>query len=157
MDIEDPLAGIWDDMPTNGSVEDELAWFRRLEHVQQVIYSTHYLAAEVYNGGFHQYFHNTTAVNAPEAVENFRKLGLNDVADLVEESMLVFGPEFPRDRETRQVFLDAIPGDEPAEWNPFYLFDEKFYDMLQIPGTPPLHNEDRLTVALKKLVKEVAS
>jgi hypothetical protein len=71
--------------------------------------------------------------------------------------MSVFGPEFPRDRETRQAFLDAIPGDEPAEWNPFFPLDEKFYDMIQIPGAPPLHDEDRLTVALKKLVKEVAS
>ncbi len=157
MDIEDPLAGIWNDMPTTDNGEENLLWFRRLTPVQQVIYSSHYLAAEVYNGGFHQYFHNNTGLNAPEAVESFRELGLNDVADLVKEAMLVFGPEFPRDRELRQAFLDAIPGDEPAEWNPFFLIDEKFYDIIKIPGAPPLHDEDRLSVALKNFVIEVAS
>ncbi len=152
MDIEDPLAGIWNDMPQTDDVDENLAWFHTLAPVQQVIYSTHYLAAEVYNGGFHQYFHNSMGLNAPEAVESFEELGLHDVAELVKEAMLVFGSEFPRDRQRRQVFLDAIPGHEPSEWNPFFLLDERFYDLIKIPGGPPLHDEDRLTVALKNFV-----
>jgi hypothetical protein len=74
MDTEDPLAGIWDDMPATDSVEEKLLWFHRLEPFQQVIYSTHYLSAEVYNGGFHQYFHNSTGINAPEALIIFASL-----------------------------------------------------------------------------------
>ena len=152
MDVEDPLAGMWNEVPPTDDVDENLSWFRGLTPVQQVIFSTHYLSAEVYNGGFHQYFHNGTGLTAPEAVESFRRLGLNDVADLVQEAMLVFGSEFPRHRERRQAFLDSIVGDEPSEWNPFFLIDERFYDIIRIPDTPPLHDEDRLTVALKNFV-----
>lgn len=152
METEDPLAGIWNDLPLTDDVDENLAWYRRLTRVQQVIYSTSNLTAEVYNGGFHQYFDNSSGLNAPEAADNFQELGLDDVADLVKEAMLVFGSDFPRDREARQAFLEAIPGDEPSEWNPFFLLDDRFYEIIKIPGAPPLHDEDRLTVALKNLV-----
>jgi len=152
MDIDDPLEGIWDDFPYTGDFNDELAWYGRLTPIQQVVYSTQLLSAEVHNGGFHQYFDNSSGLTAPEAVESFRQLGLNDIAEPVIEAMSVFGPVFPRERDVRQAFLNAIPGDEPSEWNPFFLLDDQFYDLIKIPGAPPLHDEDRLTIALKNLV-----
>ncbi len=152
MNVDDPLVGIWDDAPTNGASDEELAWFHRLTRVQQVIYSTHYLCAEVYNGGFHQYFHNSTGLTAPEAVEGFQTLGLNDVADLVQEAIDVFGSVFPRERALRQEFLDSIPGDEPSDWNPFFLLDDRFYNIIKIPGAPPLNDEDRYTLAASEFI-----
>ena len=152
MNADDPLAGIWDDARTNGDSAEELAWFHRLPRVQQVIYSTHHLSAEVYNGGFHQYFHNSTGLTAPEAVESFRTLGLNDVADLVQEAIDVFGPVFPRERALRQEFLDSIPGDEPSDWNPFFLLDDRFDNIIMIPGAPPLNDEDRYTLAAREFI-----
>ena len=157
MDFEDPFEGIWDDLPRNEDPEENLAWFRRLNRVQQILYPTHYLCAEVYNGGFHQYFHNSTGLTAPEAVEGFRTLGLNDVADLVEEAMGVFGSVFPRERALRQEFLDSIPGDEPSEWNPFFLLDDWFYDLIKVPGAPSHSDEDRYTSAAKELVSKTMS
>lgn len=157
MNVEDPLAGIWDDLPTSDDSEENLAWFRCLTQVQQVIYSTRYLCNEVYNGGFHQYFHNSTGLNAPEAVESFRILGLNDVADLVQEAIRVFGSEFPRERVRRQEFLDSLPGDEPSEWNPFFLLDDRFYAIIKVPGAPPLIDDDRCTLASDEFVSRAMS
>ena len=151
------LAKVSGDIPTTDEVDKNLAWFRGLTQTQQVVFSTHYLCCEVYNGGFHQYFHNSTGLTAPEAVEGFRVLGLGVLASLVEEAMGVFGSDFPREREVRQQFLDSIQGDEPEQWNPFLLLDDRFYEMIRLPGAPPLSDDDRLSRAIEQLVGSAAS
>ncbi len=152
-----PLEGIWDDLPENDDPGENMAWFRRLSRIQQILYPTHYLCADVYNGGFHQYFSNTTALHAPEAIEGFRELGLNDIADLVQEAVSVFGREFPRERHCREGFLNSIAGSERSEWDPFFHMDDRFYELIKIPGAPPLNDDDRFTVAAKAFVESSAA
>lgn len=143
---DDPLDGIWDTMPVSDDPEEHLLWLKNLTKVQQVLYPTHYLCAEVYNGGFHQYFTNTTGVDAPEAVAGFNELGLSDISAIVKEAIAFFDDPYPRKRALREVVLDSVE-------SPFSALDDKFYSCIAIPGAPPLHEEDRFTLAAKEFVK----
>ena len=148
----DALEPIWNAELPSDDPRRFLDWFETLSRSQKVLFPTHLLCSEVYNGGFHQYFTNTTGLHAPEAVTGFRELGLGDIADLVEKTVSIFGAEFPRERKLRQEFLDSFEGDEPEDWNTFHRFDDLFYERIKIPGTPHLSDEDRFTIAADQYV-----
>ena len=74
-----------------------------------LLYAAHFCQSEVCNGGFHQFFFNSTGVLAPEAAKGFRAIGQNKIAELVENAMLPFGLPYARDREERQSILDGLP------------------------------------------------
>jgi len=100
-----------------------------LEQVSRVprrlgdLFAAHWCQSEVCNGGFHQFFSNTTGVLAPEAMEGFRAMGMTEVAALVEEAMSVLGTPYPRDREARQAVLPPPPR--------FRELDERFFARVQ--------------------------
>jgi hypothetical protein len=50
----------------------------------------YYLNADVQNGGFDQYFHNTAGELVDEAIDGYRALGLGRQADVVERANAVF-------------------------------------------------------------------
>lgn len=85
--------------------------------------------AEVCNGGFDQFFLNSTGVLAPEAVLGFRAIGLPECADLVETAIGKFPPPYPRDRERRDRALNALSGSGPKghEGNLFYDLEDLYY------------------------------
>jgi hypothetical protein len=80
----------------------------------------------VCNGGFDQFFSNSTGVLAPEAVRGFRAIGQNQIADLIESAMSAFGSRYPRDREQRQSLRDAL--DNKA----FDGLDEQFFALIDL-------------------------
>jgi hypothetical protein len=147
-----PLEAIWNEQPISDDPAIFLKWFHGLTELQQVLFPTQWLCNEVYNGGFRQYFSNSTGVHAPEAIQGFRRLGLEDIATLVENAVSVFGNEFPRQRDVREDFLESRSS-ETIEWNPFIDMDEDFYEMIKIPGKPDLYDDDRFTIAAKDLVR----
>jgi hypothetical protein len=147
----DPLMEVWNDQPCADEPEFE-PWFHGLTEIQQILFPTHWVCCEVYNGGFYQYFTNTTGYHALEAVIGFQKLGMDDVAQIVQRAIDVFGSEFPRNRESRESFLLKFDGAERSEWDPFFYLDDEFYEAMKIPGAPPLFDDDRFTIAAKKLV-----
>jgi hypothetical protein len=149
----DPLEIVWYEQPVSEDPAVFLKWFDDLSETQKVLFPTHWLCAEVYNGGFHQYFSNSTGLHAPEAVVGFRALNLDDIADIVERAIAVFGKDYPRDRTTREEFLDAIEGDDISEWNPFFELDDEFYEAIKIPGAPAFYADDRFTIAADDLVR----
>lgn len=147
----DPLESIWNDQPYADDPEfDE--WFAGLTEIQQIAFPTHWLCCEVYNGGFHQYFTNSTGRHAPEAVLGFCNLRLGDIVAIVQMAINVFGPVFPRTKEERETFLATFDGIEESEWNPFHALDGEFYGAIEIPDAPPLLDDDRFTEALKELI-----
>lgn len=148
----DALESVWDDQPY---AEDAgfWDWYRNLTKPQQVLFPTHWLCCEVYNGGFHQYFTNSTGHHAPEAILGFRELGLCDIAEIVEKAVSVFGAEFPRKRNEREDFLAKLEGDNRSEWDPFFHMDDEFYEIIKIPGAPDLYEEDRFTIAAKAYIR----
>lgn len=152
----DPLASIWDQQPYADGPEFT-EWFSRLTKPQQVLFPTHWLCVEVYNGGFHQYFTNSTGHHAPEAILGFRELGLNDIADIVQSAIAVFGEVFPRKRAEREGFLAAFDdGGERPQWDPFYGLDDAFYEAIKILGAREFNEDDRFTCAAKNYVSKVS-
>jgi hypothetical protein len=97
--------------------------------------AAHWCVAEVCNGGFHQFFFNSTGVLAPESVAAFTKIGLPELGELVSAAMDKLGVPYPRDREQRQTALESLGLDgEDDEFDSFSSMDAKFYDLIASEG-----------------------
>jgi hypothetical protein len=92
--------------------------------------AVHWCQSEVCNGGFHQFFSNSTGVLAPEACAGFRAIGLPDLAEVVQKAMDFFPQPFPRERDTRNDLLDRYSHQHPDEWNAFEKLNQRFYELL---------------------------
>jgi hypothetical protein len=88
------------------------------------LFSLHWLHLEVYNGGFWQYFFNSTATSAPEACDGFRAIGMDDVAAVVETAMSKLGTPFPFDKSEREAIVGG-----PRDRMDFNEEDSAFYDL----------------------------
>ncbi len=67
-----------------------------------LLYSLHWLHLEVYNGGFWQYFYNSTGTSYPEASEGFTAIGMKDVASVVDRAAAKLGAPFPFETNRRR-------------------------------------------------------
>lgn len=76
-----------------------------------LLYAAHFCQSEVCNGGFLQFFGNSTGVLAPEAVAGFRAIGQPQVAALIVEAMAPLGSPYERERQRRNEILDSLPDD----------------------------------------------
>jgi hypothetical protein len=94
------------------------------------LFAAHWCVTEVCNGGFHQFFTNSTGVLAPEAEEAFEAIGLPQMASVVRRASAIFGTVYPRDRETRQDALLAYEEGREEDWNPFVLLDDEFFHLV---------------------------
>src|SRR5262249_40500524 len=92
------------------------------------LFASHWCQSEVRNGGFHQFFSNSTGILAPEAAAGFRAIGLEACASLLEEAMKHFGSPYPREREVRSENL------ERDERDPFGPVDDRFLDAIADEG-----------------------
>ncbi len=98
----------WDSINIYDGVEEFLQGFMETPEHAAHLFALHWCASEVCNGGFHQFFFNSTGVLAPEAVAGLKAIGMPQTANVVAEAMASFGEPFPRDREERQDALDAL-------------------------------------------------
>jgi Domain of unknown function (DUF4375) len=87
--------------------------------------------AEVNNGGFDQYFLNTSGNGAALAPESLRLLGLGQVAELVERANAQFPGGPSPDRGTRLEQMDRLPDSARKVWEEL---GDKFYDLDTSPG-----------------------
>lgn len=117
-----PLNRTWDDP------EKFVRKYRRVRPEAGHLYAGHWCQSEVRNGGFHQFFSNTTGLIAPEALEGFRAIGVVEWAEILAEAMKHFGTPYPRDRDKREEFLPMRQRAPREEWDPFYVLDERFYE-----------------------------
>jgi len=131
----DLVEPVW--LPLNELWEDEnafVAQYRRVPAHVGHLYAGHWCQSEVCNGGFHQFFYNTTGLLAPEAVAAFSSVGLQRMADILQRAMDCFGAEYPRSREERNHILSTSPAikDKLGE------LDNAFFDPIK-PGDS--HND----------------
>lgn len=103
--------------------------FERLTVVARHLLAVRWCDSEVCNGGFHQFFSNSTGVLAPEALEGYRAIGLHECAEITQAAIGLFEEPYPRDRDARCEALQAIqlPGESRKQWDPFYGFDDRYY------------------------------
>ncbi len=66
-----------------------------------------WLDAEVNNGGFYQFFSNSTGIVWEDALNGFRLFGLNRLALILEDVLAQWGSDVPFERSARNAHLDA--------------------------------------------------
>jgi hypothetical protein len=110
---------VWGKISTSDRPEVFRRQYRQVRPEVGHLFAAHWCQSEVRNGGFYQFFWNSTGVLAPEAVEGFRAIGLPGCAELLAEAMRYFGVPYPRERVARQTRLSELPGecDSFAELN----------------------------------------
>ncbi len=91
--------------------------------------AVHWCDSEICNGGFHQFFYNSTGILAPEAVEGFQAMRLESIANVVKEAMLRLGEPYARDREERWEGLARLESDGYLNENSkaFQELDDRYY------------------------------
>lgn len=90
---------------------------------QRVFYLNQSLEREVNNGGFHQFFFNSSGDHADETVGALDSIGALRTAELLREAISQFpAGKVPRDPDERQVLMvDSLSN------GAFEDLDEKFY------------------------------
>lgn len=76
-----------------------------LNEKQRTFYITYTLEGEVNNGGFWQFFFNSSGDMANEAVSAFEKIGANKTAEICKKAVSVYGDSVPQNRDERQSLL----------------------------------------------------
>jgi hypothetical protein len=85
-----------------------LRQFVRVPRRARNLFAAHWCVAVVSNGGFDQFFFNSTGVLAPAAAAALDEIGLPHLARLVAKAMAVLGSEYPRARDERQARLNEL-------------------------------------------------
>lgn len=88
------------------------------------LFSLHFLHLEVYNGGFWQYFYNSTSTSYPEAVQGYEAIGMPEVAVVINSAANQLGNPFPFEKENREKIVG--PPDKRMD---FSEFDSRFYEL----------------------------
>jgi hypothetical protein len=117
-----------------GEMSDYGEAMERLTPGQRSFYLNQSLEREVNNGGFDQFFFNSSGNFAHETVDSLEAIGAKKTADLLREAIDAF-PEsrVPKDREERgNLMLDEV-SPESDRWHEldqrFYAYDEPLTDL----------------------------
>jgi len=115
---------VWDEIEIYQGPEEFARTFARAPRPAGLLFAAHFCQSEVCNGGFDQFFSNSTGVLAPEAIEGFKAIGQNVVAEIIHEACSLFGEPFPRERSLRQSKLESIDSELLDS------LDQKFYGII---------------------------
>lgn len=98
---------IWDVINID-TPEAFLVTFAKVRPELGALYAAHFCQSEVCNGGFTQFFWNSTGVLAPEAVKAFKAIGLAQTSNIVQKAMDMLCQPYLRDRAPRQKALRSL-------------------------------------------------
>ncbi len=126
---------VWDTISIYDGPETFLEQFNAAPKASRVLFAAHWCQSEVKNGGFLQFFSNSTGVLAPEAVQAFTALGMPKTAQVLQAAMSLLGSAYPRCREDREEVIEAVFSSlDDEDRYPFDSFDEDFFDLLKQEG-----------------------
>ena len=86
-----------------------------LSEAERTFYITQTLEMEINNGGFSQFFYNTSGNFSSELVNAFSAIGANATAVICQKAISAFGQDIPTDQEERQKMLDELESEELNE------------------------------------------
>lgn len=92
-----------------------------------LLYASHFFLSEVWNGGFLQFFWNSTGVFAPEAIEGFTVIGMAKLAALAATAADLLGSPYPRDRDERWDALLVASGRSKKELTKIFKGNSNLY------------------------------
>jgi hypothetical protein len=119
---------VWDHLVQWDSPAEFLSAFSSTEVSARTLFAAHWLYSEVSNGGFHQFYWNSTGVLAPEAASAYEAIGMPRTANTVRQSMSWFPAPYPRERQTRLDLLNEYDEIHPSNGGPFRSLDDAFYE-----------------------------
>jgi hypothetical protein len=94
----------------------------------KAVYTTWVVEAEVNNGGFNQYFWNSSGQFAMEAIAGFKELSALQHASLMENAVKIAIDEFPEIKKFKDIgTLEAFS--ESYQHTNLNELDDKFYDL----------------------------
>jgi hypothetical protein len=99
---------VWDAIDIYSGPDVFMQTFGSVPRASGLLFAAHFCQSEICNGGFQQFFGNSTGVLAAEAVEGFHEIGQHQVAALIEKAMSLFGSGYPRDRKERETRLEEV-------------------------------------------------
>lgn len=79
---------------------------------ERVFFVCHEVMDEVSNGGFSQFFFNSSGNFSMECEAAFREIGANEVADICRKAVACFGKPLPADRNEREDLLEELENEE---------------------------------------------
>ncbi len=92
---------------------------------QKDFYFNQNLEREINNGGFYQYFFNSSGDFANETIQSLKNIRAEKTADILVEAINQFPDKnVPRDRDKRQSILEAIEQKAVTKWREL---DQQFY------------------------------
>lgn len=95
----------------------------KLNEYERVLFVTQTLEQEVNNGGFSQFFYNSSGNFSNELVDSFTKIDALKTAEICKKAVAIFGDNVPTDRWEREELLDSLDCDDILE-----ECDDVFYD-----------------------------
>ena len=97
--------------------------FEKLNEHERVFFVTQILEQEVNNGGFSQFFYNSSGDFSNELVNAFTKIGALKTAEICKKALAVFNDNVPTDREEREELLYKLDCDEVLS-----EYDDEFFE-----------------------------
>jgi hypothetical protein len=80
----------------------------KLSIAEKVFYFNTQLESEVNNGGFSQYFYNSSGDFANETIGSLNAIGANNTAEIFKKALMSLGGELPSNRNAREEVLDKL-------------------------------------------------
>jgi len=100
--------------------------FSKLSDHQKLFYLNQNLEREINNGGFNQYFCNSSGDNAHETILSLKAIGADKTADILQKAIDQFPDNtVPKDRDKRTEIVEQIEEAADEVWNDL---DQKFYE-----------------------------
>jgi hypothetical protein len=97
----------------------------KLTEAQKQFYYNQCLEREINNGGFNQYFFNSSGDFAHQTVQSLIKIGAKKTADILQKAIDQFPDKnVPQDRTERQELLEQIEEEANPVWEEL---DQKFF------------------------------
>jgi hypothetical protein len=100
--------------------------FSKLKDHQKLFYLNQNLEREINNGGFNQYFCNSSGENAHETILSLKAIGANKTANILQKAIDQFpNKTLPKDRDKRTEIVEQIEETADEVWD---NLDQKFYE-----------------------------
>ena len=105
-----------------------------LSEAERTFYITQTLEMEINNGGFSQFFYNTSGNFSNELVSAFTVIGATATAAICQKAISALGQVIPIDRDERQSLLDELEGEKLNEIleecdNAFFAYEDDLNEL----------------------------
>lgn len=109
IDKDDPVAAVYNTVCEKCKYGND---FEKLNEHEKILFTTQTAEQEINNGGFHQFFYNSSGNSVNNLVDSFEKIGAVKTAEICKKALSVFNGEIPVDRKERQKLLDKLNCDD---------------------------------------------